>query len=223
MLEVRQHKGYKIIFEELDEVTEIFFVIEGTYAAGFELNNQKFFKYKYFSKSIIGGFNVIAHVRSQFVFKTITKLKSFALRKTSWQILRNLNSNFTQQMSIHMINNYYHQVFEPLLILKQEQMDIFASRLDYHTVMMNRIDKKDFMLHFEKLQQESNQEIAKQELMKEIKDQATLCEAKMDDINKTIQGLLEKGEDIVDRLLREKRREIFSDGSQDFSHNSFNI
>lgn len=64
MLEVRKFKRNAVLYDELDEVTEAFFVIEGNFAVGYDINQKKYLKYKYFPPFIIGGFNLISHSRS---------------------------------------------------------------------------------------------------------------------------------------------------------------
>lgn len=47
MLEVRRYEKHQIIYDELDEITEINFVIEGIFAVGYEINQKKNYRYKY--------------------------------------------------------------------------------------------------------------------------------------------------------------------------------
>ena len=64
-LEPRFFKKQEIIFNELDEVGELYFVLEGNFDVGYEINNKKIYRLRFKGKkNIIGIFNVITNIRS---------------------------------------------------------------------------------------------------------------------------------------------------------------
>ena len=67
-LEPRFYKSNKIIYNELDEILEITFLIKGTFAVGFEINKFKKQVKVYGKGSTIGGYNCIMSKKSYFIW-----------------------------------------------------------------------------------------------------------------------------------------------------------
>ena len=50
MLEPRFFKSQKIIYDELDEVRELYFVMKGSFDIGYEINNRKIYRLRFNGK-----------------------------------------------------------------------------------------------------------------------------------------------------------------------------
>ena len=65
----RTYKEGEIIFNELDDISEITFVETGSYYVGYEINKVKQMKLHFPPGNIIGGVNVIALKKSWHIYQ----------------------------------------------------------------------------------------------------------------------------------------------------------
>ena len=68
-LEPRIYKEGEIIHEELSQVQECLFVLQGSYYVGYEINKERKMKLHFPPGSIIGGFESTFNIKSMFVYK----------------------------------------------------------------------------------------------------------------------------------------------------------
>jgi hypothetical protein len=67
-LEPRIEKAGSVLFEELDEINEVIFVMKGVIDMGFEINKTRKFVLRFFKGHTIGTYNCIFDERSMFIF-----------------------------------------------------------------------------------------------------------------------------------------------------------
>ena len=83
-LEPRFEPAGSILFEELDEINEIFYVSKGQVDIGYELNKAKKFVIRYTDKTVIGGYNCTFSKKAIFVYKCRTECEGYTIRKLPW-------------------------------------------------------------------------------------------------------------------------------------------
>jgi len=67
--------------KELDECNEILFVDEGYYKVGFRVNNTEYLPLIFSKSTYIGAYNVMFMVRHELLYKSMTPMFCFAIRK----------------------------------------------------------------------------------------------------------------------------------------------
>lgn len=88
-LEPRFEAKKTIIFDELDDVQEIIFVMKGSVVVGYEINRVKKFSLVLKDRAIIGAHDTTFNKKSQFVYSTLSRIEGFFIRKENWlEILR---------------------------------------------------------------------------------------------------------------------------------------
>ena len=82
-LEPQQFGKNEILFEELDEFSEIIFVLEDMYQMGYSINKKSFFRVK-FKNIPIGCYGITFKKKSHYTYKTIKHCEGFFIRKKNW-------------------------------------------------------------------------------------------------------------------------------------------
>ena len=72
-LEPRREEKDTILLNELDEVAEVIFFMNGTYEIGFEINRHQHMVLRYKDCNVIGAYGVTFKQRTIFVYKTYTE------------------------------------------------------------------------------------------------------------------------------------------------------
>ena len=70
-LEPCQFSKGTIIYNELDEFMEVFFISPGSVAIGIEINKKREFILRYDNKVIVGAFGVTFGWRSRYIYKCV--------------------------------------------------------------------------------------------------------------------------------------------------------
>ena len=90
-LEPIQIEKNTTLFGELDEITEDYFFMSGTYEVGFSANLQDFFPMRYEHYSVVGAYAVTYLKRSMFIYKTVTFAHGYFVRRKYWKIILDRN------------------------------------------------------------------------------------------------------------------------------------
>lgn len=83
-LEPCRYQTYHNIIRELDEIGEITFIDQGTVGIGFEINKKAQFVIKHENKCVVGAFGITFGQRSQYIYKTFTRVQGYFIRKVNW-------------------------------------------------------------------------------------------------------------------------------------------
>ena len=84
-LKPRRYLGGSVIYEELEEVLEITFVMSGTFHCGYEINKIKKLKIQLPPGMSFGGFNCCFLKRSMFIYKCKKEMRGYALQRKDWK------------------------------------------------------------------------------------------------------------------------------------------
>lgn len=127
-LEPRFYTDKEIILQEGDEVNEEIFVINkdendkgGKYCIGFEdrTSQQRYFHIKLGFKTIIGSYEILMDQKSQFVYKALSHIDAYGLRKESLQPILEEHPEFRSQMTQYTIQYYYKIIKIPMIKFKK--------------------------------------------------------------------------------------------------------
>ena len=77
-------KGERLFLEQ-EEVDEIIFVMQGTYAIGFEINKKEKMVIRQGQVGIIGGFECAYGRRSLYIYKALSIIEGYFIRKKGWK------------------------------------------------------------------------------------------------------------------------------------------
>lgn len=141
ILEPRTFKKKQQILSELDECLEIYFVLRGSFEAGFSINNKKIYRLMYSQNKTIGAFNVVFNKRSQYLIRASSLMNCFGCRKRSFLNLLDLYPEFGRQLKIIIFSNYDRNFRKPLLKKKRDLIIALSQRKDYNQILV--LDNQD--------------------------------------------------------------------------------
>ena len=78
-----------MIFEELDEINEVIFILDGVIDLGYQINKIKKHVLRFDCNFEIGAYNCTFNERSSFIYKSRMQCSCYYLRKYIWKELFN--------------------------------------------------------------------------------------------------------------------------------------
>lgn len=93
-LEPTPYAPNQCIVNELDECLEIYFVLSGKFDVGYNINNRRYYRLRFYQGRMINAFNVHFDRRSDFIIRASSALNCFAYRKGNWKELMALYPEF---------------------------------------------------------------------------------------------------------------------------------
>lgn len=124
--------------EELENINIITFVTSGSYDIGYEINKNVSMKIRRFKSSIIGMFEVSFHRRSNFMYRSHSRVEGFFIRKRKWHAL---GSDFPDHFEFITRRAFMNQVTglsRKMNTLRDEEVNRYQKRSDYHSVLVVR-------------------------------------------------------------------------------------
>lgn len=151
MIEILQNlepikKGPDILlYEELDECTEVLFFIEGEYNVGYTLNRQEKFPMRLKGHTCIGAYEVTYNKRTLFIYKTVEICWGYFIRKQNWiNIMSNEdNKSFIYDAKTKIRNDFNKNIKEVLKSCKEYDVKKLSRRADYQRVLTLQQFKKE--------------------------------------------------------------------------------
>lgn len=121
-LEPRREEKDTILINELDEVAEVIFFINGTYEIGFEINRRQHMVLRYKDCNVIGAYGVTFNKRTLFVYKTYTECKGFFIRKTKWIELIDNHKEISDHLKDAVRKEYEIYIMSKVLAEKKQKI-----------------------------------------------------------------------------------------------------
>ena len=106
-------------------------MLSGKYNVGYEINKEKYWRRQFGQSTIIGGFHCEFNKRLLFLYRAKTDMVCYAIRKANWIALMNEFSIFRNDIAAKFFQFYYTKIYNPLLELKQKDIDFYDYRTDY--------------------------------------------------------------------------------------------
>lgn len=110
MLNVSKIHPSEIIFTELQEPTEMYFVIKGTFNYGYEINKRRKFRLQGSDHSILGGYQCIFNYRHQYVIKSVTEIQGFMIKRMDISKLFDQYPLFAKQIQRKCLVQYIKNI-----------------------------------------------------------------------------------------------------------------
>lgn len=110
MLEPRKEFKHTVLFEEDEEISEIFFVSAGQVVVGYEVMSQKKYCIRYTDYCILGAFEVNFSIKSSFIYTALTNIEGHSIRKSNWHILMNDNPEIVANMKKNTLFYYLSNI-----------------------------------------------------------------------------------------------------------------
>lgn len=135
-LQPRQFKKGEMIYQELDSAEEIYFIMQGRYDIGYELNYCKRYRIQFGERTVIAGFNVANDQRINFNYRAHSYISAYSIRRKTWKELQKDHELFTQHMNFTFLTNYNTQVLNPLRTKKLQEIKELSTRHDFNQYQM---------------------------------------------------------------------------------------
>ena len=153
-LEPRRYNEKTIIYEELQEILEITFVLSGTYFIGYEINKVKKMKLHRPPNTVFGGFELFFGKKSMFIYKCNYEINGFAIRRDNWLALQEEDVFMTFDLKRNIFNDYVEEIRKPLLEHKMKDFAILENRADMNSIVAITDDREiEFLQIKEELQE----------------------------------------------------------------------
>ena len=117
-LEPRHYNDNLILYEELDNVMEMKFVMKGSFRVGYEINKTKRYRLLFGPGSTIGGFNCLFNKPTMFIYKCVREIEGYGIRKKSWIKLDKEFPDFSLEVKSKVYEEYYYKVRIPIVTHK---------------------------------------------------------------------------------------------------------
>ena len=93
-LEPRLFKRKELIYDEREEVLEMYFICNGSFDVGFSIDKKQFYKIRFGPRNIIGAFNMFFENRSMVLVRSNTICEGYGIRKKFFKDLMKKNPDF---------------------------------------------------------------------------------------------------------------------------------
>ena len=124
-LETRYFYPRQVICKELEQALEFYFVQQGRYNIGYEINKVIKYRLQFGPRTVIGAFNVAFNKRHQYFIQASAQMNCFAIRKVSWEKLSMLYQYFSECMKINFIYNYSIHIRRPMISKKHKDKQAY--------------------------------------------------------------------------------------------------
>lgn len=145
-LEPRKYQKNDLILYDLEEVDEVIFVCSGQYGVGYLLNNQQYLSVKIGQKSVIGDHSVMFHKRSEFLYKALSDMDCYGLRKNKFYQIFDKYKEFSVKMRAKISESYQNNIRKNVLEHKEDTIEQIKriNKFEYNLGMMmsNPLDEE---------------------------------------------------------------------------------
>ena len=135
-LEPRCEPKGTVLYEELEEITEIFFVSNGTMDIGYEINKQRKYVLRYTNRTMVGAYNCTFNKRTMFLYRCRSECKGYFIRKINWLECIKMDSEIENYIKKNVQNEYFDNILQKVMVAKKIHIEKLASRKDFEQVKM---------------------------------------------------------------------------------------
>ncbi len=122
-LEPRHFNVGETIYDDMEEVEEIIFVVSGFYTVGYTVNSTEYFALKMGPKTIIGDHSVMFNKRSEFLYRAYFNMDCQAIRKCNFLEICGAYNMLSQKLKAKAFQRYKDLIRKPILEHKKETID----------------------------------------------------------------------------------------------------
>lgn len=125
-LEPRRDEREVMIYNELDDFTEVIFFHKGTVKIGFHINHKQYFSLMKFGGFVIADHGCTFNYKSSFIYKTHSVCEGFFIRKVNWHEIMDQESEIIDQLKQMIIRNYLLKIQIKVMCMKRRMISILA-------------------------------------------------------------------------------------------------
>lgn len=141
-LEPRKDEPNKIIFNEIDDFTEVIFYLKGCIDVGFNVNNTYYFVLRKNKSQVVADHGCTFNHKSAFIYKTHTVCEGYFIRKQNWHEIMESCAEITDQLKQRIITKYLLQIKLKVKSAKRRIMQKLMQRSDIQQIMaLENIDQ----------------------------------------------------------------------------------
>ena len=151
----RKFEENEIIYDEEDEVPEIYFIMEGNIGVGFRIpgrdtNNIKLIKY-FKDDSFICDYYVCHNKRSEFVYQSVRETKVFAIQRKFLKEVFKIHSEIAAKIKAESITRYAKFIRDPIHFQRRKEIEdkIILIFVKYNLYKIKIINKNTKRMWFE--------------------------------------------------------------------------
>ena len=206
----RKFDENEIIYDEEDDVPEIYFIMEGTIGVGFRTptrNHTDFRLIKYFREdSFVCDFYVCANRKSEFVYQSVKETKTFALQKNFLVKLFQKYPEIGNKIKKDSQKRYMRTIRNPLLEQRVKEIEDFNEKSAYKII---RIENKVTLKNDENKKKDAYEfdlgeefkKITISDLHNILKTEMKRVNTEMDDITNCIKNFQESTDEQLEIIM----------------------
>ena len=134
---IRMERRHKI-YSELDDVSQVTYVMKGKYRVGYEVNRKETLKIQLTKGSKIGAFECCYDKRSIYVYRAVTEVEGFFITKKNWKQLEADHPMFFTFIRRQALEQFVHVIRYNLEKCKEKVVNHYDKRSDYEQVLVLR-------------------------------------------------------------------------------------
>ena len=92
-----------MIYKELDDCSEIYFVMSGKYDVGYEINKIRRYRIQFGDRTVIGGFNMANGQRMTFHFMAHVETIAYGIRLKHWRKFEKEYGFYANSLNFHFV------------------------------------------------------------------------------------------------------------------------
>ena len=119
-----------ILFNELEDINEVYFFIKGQCKIGYEINGITRMVITNRKPNGIGAYGLTFNKRSQFIYKTSHNCKGYFIRKEHWKHIIDDNPLVSNELKGQILKEYERTVRSKINILKKRDVAQMSKRAD---------------------------------------------------------------------------------------------
>ena len=131
----RHYYENQIIFEELQEISEITFVEKGSYYVGYEINRVKKMRLHFPPGNILGGVNCVFLKKSWHIYKCKFEIHGYAISREDWMEIEEKYDFMVTEVKKKMFIFYLKEIRTPLFRAKMQDLEILKNRADLTNIV----------------------------------------------------------------------------------------
>lgn len=134
-LEPRKEEREVILFNELDDFTEVLFFHKGKVKVGFHINHKQYFVLMKQKGFCIADHGCTFNHKSNFIYKTHTLCEGFFIRKASWHEIMEEENDITMQLKQYIIRSYLMKTQIKVQCMKKRIIKLIGNRSHFQQMM----------------------------------------------------------------------------------------
>lgn len=182
----RKFEENEVVYDEEDEVPEVYFIMEGNIGVGFRIpgkdtNNIKLIKY-FKDDSFICDYYVCHNKRSEFVYQSVRETKVFAIQRKFLKEVFKVHTEIAAKIKAESIVRYSKFIREPIHFQRRKEIEDINKKSAYRIIKIE--DKKEATQPFDiDTYQKANTYLQNDLEGASISELHTILKKKVDSIN----------------------------------------